>query len=325
MSSDTQIQPAPSWNLADPPTVSDYQFLDSPPWSSAPAAFPVKISYPTESSFPTESGFPTRVNFPRPLPQPQLIRLRPEIRQLANDGQTSPLISGWSTIETLDTARNVLTDPSVVRRSKSLDASGPSDADGYLQVVPPVNATPFPLRTPLQEEFPAGDSRGVKSLETVVAPYNATRPSSEAAQDGTEKKVKEPVVDHSDYTFARKPSLGLSQNSSILTAEDSMVRNYIDTKPTCTLNLVCYRSGASGCKLHQVRVAKSSRFVDDDTFQAAVAKDVNLITTDELFFRALRHGYRKTMCGWWRRAFFLKSLRGLRLLSVRLLRVRVLN
>jgi hypothetical protein len=90
----------------------------------------------------------------------------------------------------------------------------------------------------------------------------------------------------------------------------------VDIKPTCTLNLVCYRSGASGCKLHQLRCATWARYPSTLDLVAARKKDPKLIISDAEFFHALRDGYRKQMCGFWRRVFFLKTLRGLRLLSV---------
>lgn len=105
-------------------------------------------------------------------------------------------------------------------------------------------------------------------------------------------------------------------------ATAQMVRPQIDpipnaSKPTCSLNLVCYRSGSSGCKLHQVQVTQSIKFEKTEDFAKAIMADRDLITTDAEFFRALRRAYLSEMCGFWRRFFFLKNLRGFRLLSVR--------
>jgi hypothetical protein len=90
----------------------------------------------------------------------------------------------------------------------------------------------------------------------------------------------------------------------------------INTKPTCSLNLICYRSGTKGCELYQIQTAKQSRFKDEGAFQKALAHNPDLIVNDEQFFYALRNVYLKKMCGFWRRVFFLKTLRGIRLLSV---------
>ena len=87
-------------------------------------------------------------------------------------------------------------------------------------------------------------------------------------------------------------------------------------KPTCSLNLVCYRSGGRGCEFHQIQTAKRSLFESEDKFRTALAENPELITTDTEFFQALRDVYLGKMSGFWRRAFFLKTLKGIRLLSV---------
>jgi len=91
---------------------------------------------------------------------------------------------------------------------------------------------------------------------------------------------------------------------------------YISTSPTCALNLICYRTGTKGCELHQVQAVLESRFKDKEAFQNKILRNPNLISTDVQFFQALRSVYLQKMCGFWRRAFFLKTLRGIRLLSV---------
>lgn len=87
--------------------------------------------------------------------------------------------------------------------------------------------------------------------------------------------------------------------------------------PTCSLNLICYRSAASGCKSAQIRVARQTRFPSKELFLATCKANPQLITTDEDFFRALRREYLKRMCGWRRRLLYLKALRQIRLLEVR--------
>ena len=91
---------------------------------------------------------------------------------------------------------------------------------------------------------------------------------------------------------------------------------YVSTHPTCALNLVCYRTGTKGCELHQIQTVLESRFKDNQAFQNTVIENPSLISTDGKFFQALRDVYLGKMCGFWRRAFFLKTLRGIRLLSV---------
>jgi hypothetical protein len=87
-------------------------------------------------------------------------------------------------------------------------------------------------------------------------------------------------------------------------------------KPTCSLNLVCYRTGAAGCKLKQVHVVKKSGFKNIETFRAVLKKYPQLISTDRRFLQTLRDTYRKEMCGFWRRMLSFKTLRELRLLVV---------
>lgn len=84
------------------------------------------------------------------------------------------------------------------------------------------------------------------------------------------------------------------------------------------LNLVCYRSAAQGCKAHQIQVARPRQPVDTnevDLREVLVDRD-DLISTDERFFIALREGYERVLCSFWRRNFSLKTLRSLRLRSV---------
>lgn len=91
---------------------------------------------------------------------------------------------------------------------------------------------------------------------------------------------------------------------------------YDIARPTCSLNLVCYRSGAKGCVLRQVQTVLESQFKDTARFEKAISANPQLIHTDEQFFRELRRLYWTEMCGFWRRYFFLKTLQGLRVLAV---------
>jgi hypothetical protein len=92
---------------------------------------------------------------------------------------------------------------------------------------------------------------------------------------------------------------------------------YISKHPKCALNLVCYRTGTKGCELRQIQTVLESRFEDKQAFKLALKETPSLISTDTQFFRALRGVYQDKMCGFWRKALCLKTLRGIRLLSVR--------
>ena len=48
---------------------------------------------------------------------------------------------------------------------------------------------------------------------------------------------------------------------------------YVSTHPTCALNLVCYRTGAKGCELHQIQTILESRFEDKEAFQLAIKEN----------------------------------------------------
>jgi hypothetical protein len=94
--------------------------------------------------------------------------------------------------------------------------------------------------------------------------------------------------------------------------------DYYDvTKPTCSLNLVCYRSGAKGCALLQVHCVLRSLFPDDASFDTVLDANPHLVHTDDHFFAEMRRLYETEMCGFFRRWFSLKTLRAFRVLAVR--------
>jgi hypothetical protein len=90
------------------------------------------------------------------------------------------------------------------------------------------------------------------------------------------------------------------------------------SKPTCSLNLMCYRPGYQGCVLKQITVIGRSRYTSEEAYREALLKHKDsLISSDEDFFRALRTTYMQHMCSHWRRHFSMKTLHQIRLLSVR--------
>ncbi|KAH7119796.1 hypothetical protein B0J11DRAFT_534647 [Dendryphion nanum] len=86
-------------------------------------------------------------------------------------------------------------------------------------------------------------------------------------------------------------------------------------RPTCSLNIVCYRGGTKGCVLRQIQTALKSRFPDDMSFEKTRTRNSQLVTNDEEFFQELRRLYWSEMSGFWRRHLSLKTLTGLRLLT----------
>jgi hypothetical protein len=91
---------------------------------------------------------------------------------------------------------------------------------------------------------------------------------------------------------------------------------YVSKYPKCALNLVCFRGGTIGCQLYQIQTVLESRFESKEVFQQTITILPSLIYSDAELFRALRDIYQNKMCGFWRNVLFLKTLRGIRLLSV---------
>jgi len=127
--------------------------------------------------------------------------------------------------------------------------------------------------------------------------------------------VSPPITLLHKQSFPKDVSEG-NEDQPLDWSEYQNTPEYVSTHPTCALNLVCYRTGTKGCELHQIQTILESRFEDEEAFQLAIKENSSLIATDAQFFRALRDVYLQQMCGFWRKALFLKTLRGIRLLSV---------
>lgn len=93
---------------------------------------------------------------------------------------------------------------------------------------------------------------------------------------------------------------------------------YNTNKPTCSLNLVCYRSGAKGCELQQIQGILRSKYSNDEGFEAVKTATKGLISTDYQFFHEMERLYETKMCSFLRRNFSLKSLKAFRVLAVSL-------
>ena len=89
-------------------------------------------------------------------------------------------------------------------------------------------------------------------------------------------------------------------------------------KPTCSLNLICYRPGSQGCVLRQIRVISRAKFAKVEDYSAAIEANDGIVSTDKEFFELLWKKYNERMCSFWRRYLSLKTLRRIRLLSVSL-------
>jgi hypothetical protein len=73
------------------------------------------------------------------------------------------------------------------------------------------------------------------------------------------------------------------------------------SRPTCSLNLICYRPGRQGCVLRQIQVISRARFYTGEAYNATVKKNKQIVWTDVAFFKLLNREYNGHMCGFWRR------------------------
>lgn len=113
-----------------------------------------------------------------------------------------------------------------------------------------------------------------------------------------------------DVFSNREPSLGASPVPKIegLKAENNSPAYCDSRKPTCSLNLVCYRSGAKECELRQIQGILRDRCSSDEAFEAAKMAHPSLISTDHQFFHEMKSMYETEMCGFLRRHLSPKSL-----------------
>ncbi|ROW03074.1 hypothetical protein VMCG_05749 [Cytospora schulzeri] len=127
-----------------------------------------------------------------------------------------------------------------------------------------------------------------------------------------------PPVANVPMTSPRIAGAGPHRTPTIHTARPSSPNTegpYDVNKPTCSLNLVCYRSGAKGCELQQVQCILRSKFPDDDSFDKVVHANKQLVYNNAKFFSEMRRLYKVKMCSPLRRYLSLKSLRAFRILA----------
>ncbi|KAK3900318.1 hypothetical protein C8A05DRAFT_17360 [Staphylotrichum tortipilum] len=118
-----------------------------------------------------------------------------------------------------------------------------------------------------------------------------------------------------DITRPKQKHLAGTETTSTHETAESTPSFYDTAKPTCSLNLVCYRSGARGCDLQQLQCVLRTLFPSDASFDAVITANPHLVHTDDQFFREMRRLYTTQMCGFFRRYFSLKTLRSFRLLA----------
>jgi hypothetical protein len=148
-------------------------------------------------------------------------------------------------------------------------------------------------------------------MPTVLPPV----PENQYSQDGKDQNDQITQV-------IEVPSSSRKIGHNMFTEPSTSLANPDGTpKPTCSLNLICYRPGSQGCVIRQIQVVKRSLCTDGKVFGALLSTNPDLIQTDEEFFQSLQTEYSKKMCSLTRRLFSLKTLRKIRLLSVSILLV----
>lgn len=126
--------------------------------------------------------------------------------------------------------------------------------------------------------------------------------------------------DFNQYAHPRQSKTPIANQLSVLppTQTVSSPTTGSMAKPTCSLNLMCYRSGSQGCVRRQIHVLSQARLAisrDDYSSIVSIKNSGGLVRTDEEFFAALHREYEHHICGFWRRYLSLKTLRQIRLLS----------
>jgi hypothetical protein len=121
--------------------------------------------------------------------------------------------------------------------------------------------------------------------------------------------------DFSDEPVA-PPKLRSSRRANTIPPPTATAGANNTSKPTCSLNLICYRPGRQGCVLRQIQVISRARFHTDEDYNAAVKQNEGIVWTDVGLFKLLYREYNGHMCGFWRRYLSLETLRQVRLLTV---------
>ncbi|KAK7953794.1 hypothetical protein PG988_014488 [Apiospora saccharicola] len=90
---------------------------------------------------------------------------------------------------------------------------------------------------------------------------------------------------------------------------------YDISKPTCSLNLVCYRSEADGCHRQQIQCALRSRYTSNVSFKDAIKANPSLIYTDHQLFGQMKRLFETKLQGSIRSRLSLKTLKAFRVLA----------
>lgn len=183
------------------------------------------------------------------------------------------------------------------------------------RVDPPLTPTlvpPKPLDSAV-ESHPLGpvSSPGAASGSSLLPPV-ARHPLDTPNPQGLDQ---EPTRDVKGWLLDQQVS---TEQLHQVTPPTERPSHYVIDRPTCSINLVCYRSGAKGCSRKQIQCVLRSRFPDEESYEKMVSANGHLMQTDVEFFEEARRLFEHEMCDFFRRWFSLKSLRAFRVLAVEL-------
>lgn len=193
------------------------------------------------------------------------------------------------------------------------DAASPAEAPhgiSYeLDITPPISRS-----TP---RFPGLGFNATGPASPLGSNSNLIPPVSNIPMDTPGLGPRDRIASGSPILGPQSPDISTQGPADTNHASEIIQPSYYDTtKPTCSLNLVCYRSGSRGCDLQQIHCVLRSMYSSEESFQSAVASQPHLVYSDDQFFREMKRLYTRKMCGLFRRYFSLKTLRAFRILSV---------
>lgn len=170
----------------------------------------------------------------------------------------------------------------------------------------------------------------LKARSSDTSPYgrNIRAPTQRKSEPALVSGRCDPIVLQDDGTYEVTQPI---ESRNLLTPEQKLLESIDefrsrspsnDEVETCALNLLCYRSGSKGCVKRRIEVVARFRFATGAMLVSLLTRKPELITTKKRLFLALRHEYHMGMCGFWREYCSLRTLRQLRVLSVRLPNLR---
>jgi hypothetical protein len=296
-------QPSRPFAQVEPPRVQEFEFKGSPPASIFTGTFTGQLSSSSSSA-------PSPVTY---MPQTLFNPLAATTTKSSVVQEDNIKVTVDEEIEPPTLAQNVTIAEIANRNSRRLSQLEETLKTHHIELLAiPPNTPTQGMRTvvpPLHNPFASPGLPSDKQL--------APMPEKKSLGFSADLYAISPP---STQLHKKKSTMDISEGSDDQPLDWAKYQNtpeYVSKHPTCALNLVCYRTGTKGCELHQIQTILESRFQDKKSFQLVLKERPSLIATDAQFFRALRDVYLQQMCGFWRKALFLKTLRGIRLLSVR--------